>query len=249
MVAAEPLQRRAAAAGLALVARGGRRPGSRRSGCAAAGCRRWWPCCASGRRRRPAAPAPAPGSAGAPPGGRRGRCCGRRRRSAGRRRSSSSTPSSGSRLTSTSRSGRRDAELHEVDQVGAAGQVGRARVAGDQRRPRRPASAGPLVAERLSSGRRRLADRGDDVRVGAAAAQVAAHPFPDLVVGQLGDGPTSASRSSVTGLGRPGAGLVEHPDRGADLAGGAVAALEARRARRTPAASGAARHRRRGRRR
>ena len=50
-------------------------------------------------------------------------------------------------------------------------------------------------------------DRRDDVRVGAAAADVAAHQLADIVVG-------------------PGVSLGEQADGRADLAGGAIAALE-----------------------
>src|SRR4029077_3512189 len=53
----------------------------------------------------------------------------------------------------------------------------------------------------------RAGDRGDDVGVGAAAANVAAHPFPDL-------------------RGRSGVALLNAPQAGHDLAGGTRAALK-----------------------
>ena len=97
---------------------------------------------------------------------------------------SSSIRSEGSRLTSTSRSGRGDAELHVVDEVRAAGEERpRGRRA---RRPARPRRRRRWPA-RSRSGfiARDRRDRRDDVRVGGAAAEVAAHPLADLLVVEL----------------------------------------------------------------
>ena len=104
-----------------------RRPGSTGTGCAAAGSRRPSPCCGSGRRRRSARRRASTGYRS-----RTQRVAGqvavahRRRRSAGRRRRPAV-------ISSLQRAGhvdqvlrRRDAEPHQVHQVGAAAQVGRA---------------------------------------------------------------------------------------------------------------------------
>ena len=76
--------------------------------------------------------------------------------------------------------GRRlDAEPHQVDEVRAAAEERRARrrpSRRDRRRARRR-----RARSGTASPSRHLLDRGDDVRVGAAAAQVAAHPLADLV--------------------------------------------------------------------
>src|ERR1051325_8295943 len=66
-----------------------------------------------------------------------------------------------------------------------------------------------VVARWYSNGcTRSLLDRGDDADVAAAAADVAAHPLPDLVVAR-------------------GVPFAQQRRRGTELAGGAVAALEA----------------------
>ena len=88
-VAVEAVDRRAAGAGLALVARHARCRGSRCSACAAAGCRRWSPCCAAAATRRTAAPATAPRSRAARAGAGPDRNCAPARRCAGRRRAAS----------------------------------------------------------------------------------------------------------------------------------------------------------------
>src|SRR6476661_2981952 len=69
-----------------------------------------------------------------------------------------------------------------------------------------------------------LLDRRDDPRVGAAAADVAAHPFADLVVREPGRrrGHVLRDMAHVAA-----ARLLEQGDGGADLPGRAVAALEA----------------------
>ena len=116
--------------------------------------------------------------------------------------------------------GRLDAEPHQVDEVRAAGRGTSRPARRPASRPRRAASFGALVAERLQ--RATVLDRRDDVRVGAAAADVAAHPLADLVRGRA-----SAPRDVARDVARPArVDLVEHPDRRADLAGRAVAALE-----------------------
>src|SRR5437588_579631 len=63
------------------------------------------------------------------------------------------------------------------------------------------------IARALKFGIDDLADGGDDVRVGAAAAEIAAHPLADLMV-------------------RAGMPFLEQGDGGADLPRGAEAALE-----------------------
>src|SRR4051794_39315818 len=69
-----------------------------------------------------------------------------------------------------------------------------------------------------------LLDRRDDPRVGSAAADVAAHPFADLVVGEAGrrHGHVFRDVAHVAA-----ARLFEQADGGADLPRRAVAALEA----------------------
>ena len=119
-----------------------------------------------------------------------------------------------------------DAVLHEVDEVGAAaeafGSVCGEGVDGGF------GSGGALVGEGIhaAASASELTDGSDDVGVGAAAADVAGHALADLVVGELG-------MLSVAGL---EAETCERSPRlrssrerggGADLAGGAVAALEA----------------------
>src|ERR671932_59159 len=68
-----------------------------------------------------------------------------------------------------------------------------------------------------------ILDRGDDPFVRAAAAQVPAHPLPDLSLRRL-------ARGNLNCLGHRArhAALVlgQHPERRADLARGAIAALE-----------------------
>ena len=114
---------------------------------------------------------------------------------------------------STSRDGPLDIHLHQVDEVGAAGdELGR-RVGRDWR-DRIGDVVGARVGEVVHGSRplRRsaadhLLDGRDDVGIGAAAADIAAHQLADLVGGRA-----PALRRS----GRPRA----------DLAGRAVAALE-----------------------
>src|SRR5271170_4425736 len=70
---------------------------------------------------------------------------------------------------------------------------------------------------------RRLGDSGDDVDVGSAAAQVAAHPLAYLGIVELDRllSDVSADRARPAPL-----HLVEHGDRRADLSRGAVTALQ-----------------------
>src|SRR3712207_6225549 len=77
---------------------------------------------------------------------------------------------------------------------------------------------------RSLSARVRLLNRGDDLRVRAAAADVAAHALAYLVVRKLPDGGRHVFRD-VTHVAAPR--LFEQPDGRADLARRAVAALEA----------------------
>ena len=81
-----------------------------------------------------------------------------------------------------------DAVLHQVDEVGAAAEE--LRSAGGDGVDGFVGSGGALVGEGIhadapfASG----ANGGDDVGVGAAAADVAGHALADLVVGELGVG-------------------------------------------------------------
>ena len=84
----------------------------------------------------------------------------------------------------------------------------------------------PLVGEgsHRRASFRDVANGRDDVRIGGAATDVAAHPLADLRVGQR----DRAGRHVGGGVAGPaGLRLGEHADGRADLAGGAVAALEA----------------------
>ena len=146
-----------------------------------------------------------------PPGRRRRRCSST---SAPRR-----SPPSGELLDPRERQaadidqrlGPLDVLLHQVDQV---------RAAGDELARRRAAAATHRVRDVARRGRSRSGfigrlplcaitslDRRDDIRVGAAAAEVAAHRLADLVA-------------------RPGVAFADQADGRADLAGRAVAALE-----------------------
>ena len=83
-----------------------------------------------------------------------------------------------------------DILLHQVDQVGAAGDEFRRRIGGDLAH-----RVGDVVGARVLEidhdlPPHRLLDRRDDVGIGAAAADVAAHQLADLVGGlrlALGD--------------------------------------------------------------
>ena len=121
-----------------------------------------------------------------------------------------------------------DAVLHEVDEVGAAaeafGSGGREGVDGGF------GSGGALVGEGIH-GRSGCGcsswtcNGGDDVGVGAAAADVAGHALADLVVGDLGVlrvAGFEADEREVAAV-----GFLFECGGGADLAGSAVAALEA----------------------
>ncbi len=68
-----------------------------------------------------------------------------------------------------------------------------------------------------------LPDRRDDVGIGGAAAEIAAHALADLLVveGDVRSRQISAHRAGPAGL-----GLAQHADRRAELARGTVAALE-----------------------
>ena len=123
---------------------------------------------------------------------------------------SSSIASSGRRVTSTSSAGVLDAEPHEVDEVRAAAEVARAAAPRRGARARRPRPR--RARRRTASSAPTVRDRRDDVHVGAAAAQVAAHALADLVVVERRRPRRAASSSSADGR--------------ADLPGRAVAALE-----------------------
>ena len=120
-----------------------------------------------------------------------------------------STVLSGSREMSISRSRTLDVVFHQVDEVGAAGNELRRRVGREL-----PHGVGDVGCARileidhdLCHRRHRLLDRGDDVGIGAAAADVAAHQLADFVGGRR-----PALRDEARGR--------------ADLTGRAVAALE-----------------------
>ena len=124
------------APGVALVAGAGDVVEIRRSACAAADCRRPSRRCAAAPRRPTAAPPRPRESAARSPAS----CA----RSALRTSAPIRTPPSGSasirssparRLMSTRRLGRGDAALHQIEQVGAGGEIGGA---GRRRRPRPP---------------------------------------------------------------------------------------------------------------
>ena len=68
-----------------------------------------------------------------------------------------------------------------------------------------------------------LSDRRDNIGIGGAAAQIAAHALADLLVGEgdVRSRQISAHRAGPTGL-----GLAQHADRRANLSRGTVAALE-----------------------
>ena len=118
-----------------------------------------------------------------------------------------------------------DVVLHQVDEVGSAAEE--LRSAGGDGVDGFVGGGGALVVEGIHArGSFRCgADGGDDVGVGSAAADVAAHALADLVVGEFGVGGVAG----LEGDGAEGVVLVlfEEGDGGADLAGGAVAALEA----------------------
>ena len=76
-------------------------------------------------------------------------------------------------------SGRLDAQPHQVDQVGAAAEAAAPRSCRRAARHGAALVVGPLVPERLHRARP-PAIAAHDVRVGAAAADVAAHPLADL---------------------------------------------------------------------
>ena len=125
-----PFDRRAAAAGLRACCRASRCHRNRSSACAAGDCRRSTPCCAVAARRRPGSRSTAADSAARSAGDRRGRCSARARRCAGRR---PAFPRRLQRQTRDVDQPRRplDIVLHQVDQIGAAGdELGR-RIGGD----------------------------------------------------------------------------------------------------------------------
>ena len=117
-----------------------------------------------------------------------------------------------------------DLELHQIEQVGAA--ADELRAGPGHRGDRGPRVRRPLVGEgphrRISL--RDIADRRDDVRIGRAPADIAAHPLADFRVGQL-----DPRGCDVGGgvAGPTGLHFGEHAHRRADLAGRAIAALEA----------------------
>ncbi len=123
------------------------------------------------------------------------------------------------------RGGMLDVVLHQVDEVGAAAEeLGSASGDGVEGFVGR---CGALVVEGIHAEAPFAAgaDGGDDVGIGSAAADVAAHAFANLVVGEFG----MSDAAGFEGDGAEGVVFVlfEERDGGADLAGGAVAALEA----------------------
>ena len=194
--------------------------GSTRSASAGAGSRRSSPCCGAAPRRPRGWPGTARRSRAGPSGDRPGPSSGRWRRSGARRRASPRPVAKGSRLMSTRRAG-----------VSTFSFIRSSRVVPPARnRTSAPCCAvfvcaATLIAAAASSGRmnskvcmgslllaaRRsadLLDRGHDVGIGPAAADVAAHQLLHVrVVGT--------------------AGLLEQRDRRHDLARRAVAALVA----------------------
>ena len=119
--------------------------------------------------------------------------------------------------------GRRfDPHLHEIDQVGAASyELGAWTGSNGVERTTNVGRA--LVSEGISSDASCVSDSGQDVRIGRAAAKIAAHPFTYLCVTE-GWFPLSHVNSDVAGP----AHLVflKHAHRGANLARRAVAALK-----------------------
>ena len=99
-----------------------------------------------------------------------------------------------------------DVHLHQIDQIGAAGDEFRVRIAGDLAYRVRDV-VGARVLEVDHDSPHRLLDCRDDVGVGAAAADVAAHELADFVRGLC-------------------LALGDQPDRRADLPRRAIAALE-----------------------
>ena len=131
---------------------------------------------------------------------RRGRCCAPARRCAARPRASARSCRAPRPLTSIRCVGVSISQLHQVEQVGAAGDELGARGA---RRGRRGfgGRSRALVGEGLHAlPPGDFGDRLDDVGIGAAAADVAAHALADLGVGQLRRAP---SGRRVTWLGMP----------------------------------------------
>ena len=181
--AVDAADRRAAACPARACCRASRYHRNRSSACAAGGCRRSTPCCAAAARRRPGSRLRAADSAARSADDRRGRNSAPARRSASRRPPSPRRSFSGSREMSISRDGPLDVLFHQVDQVGAAGDEFRARLGGDHAAPRRRRRCARAYWKLIMTCLHRLLDRRDDVRIGAAAADVAAHQFADLVVG------------------------------------------------------------------
>src|SRR5713226_10644825 len=68
-----------------------------------------------------------------------------------------------------------------------------------------------------------LPDRRDDVGIGGAAAEIAAHALADLIVGE---GDVRSRQISAHGTGPADLGLAQHADRRAELSRRTVAALE-----------------------
>src|SRR5712691_11288582 len=68
-----------------------------------------------------------------------------------------------------------------------------------------------------------LPDRRDNIGVGGAAAQIAAHALADLIVVQ---GDVRSRQISAHRTGPASLGLAQHADRRAELARGTVATLE-----------------------
>ena len=148
--------------------------------------------------------------------------CAPPRRCASHRRLARSMASNGSRVTSTSSSGRGDPELHVVDEVRAAAEERRARPAGDQRHRglrRRSAArnSNGLIAPPPARSPRRCSRRR---RSGRGCRSSARGSPPRVSSGRR-------ATSGVTWLGQPALDLGQHPDRRADLARRAVSALEA----------------------
>ena len=155
---------------------------NRSSACVAGDCRRSTPCCAAAARRRPGSRSRAADSAARSAGDRRGRNSAPARRCAGRRRRSASTVLSGSREMSISRDGRstssfiRSIRLVPPAMNFASGSAAICRTAS-------ATSVARAYWKLIMIASHRLLDRRHDVGIGAAAADVAAHQFADLVGG------------------------------------------------------------------
>ena len=205
VTAVEPSERRAAASPARACCRARRRRGSTRSGCAGS---RLPPIEAMLRscsdaleqQRLARSPGSAATTLGVP---RRRRSSARARRCAGRRRPDPRPRSSGRSLMSTRCVGARDAERgsgrpRSCRRRGTRS-PGRRRQRRARRRRRPPRRRSAVSCRHRPLASRTLADRGADVRIGGAAADVAAHEL-------------ARSPPSVRGV-----ALLDQLDRGHDL--------------------------------